>query len=108
MADTGDYDNLDYRMEILGELMNKVFAHETRKLSGFKNPLLNPLRTTFEEFAQNPIPTNFEPFKQALENCKEADNNKVKAHNFAEIIQASQDCMSRYQNESSNNKKPKF
>lgn len=105
MADTGDYDNLDYRLEILGELMSKVFAHETRKLSGFKNPLLNPLNSTFEQFVQNPIPSNFEPFKQALENCKEADNNKVKAHNLVLILQACQDCMSRYE---SPKNKPKY
>ncbi len=105
MADTGDYDNLDYRLEILGELMNKVFAHETRKLSGFKNPLLNPLRSAFDQFAEAPTLSNFEPFKQALENCKEADNNKVKPHNFALIIQACQDCMSHYE---SPNNKPKY
>lgn len=106
MADTNSSDNLEYAFDVLDQLMKKVFANETRTLTGYKNPLLNPLRATFEQFSDSPTPANLDSFQQALQKCEAAENNKVNVDNSRLIIKASQEYMSFHPDNLSQNKQP--
>ncbi len=90
MADTSNNDDFNYWAETLAFLVSKVFTKETWLKNQYKNPVLNPLKATFDTFYQNPDATNFEPFRQALQTCKEAENNKVTDANFTQILEAAQ------------------
>ena len=106
MADMNNNADLDYAFDVLDQLMKKVFANETRKLTGFKNPLLNPLQASYEQFSENPTQINFAEFQENLKKCEAAENNKVTSNNLPLIIKASQEYMSFHPDNLAQNQNP--